>query len=173
MSEWKMLTLVGQDKSGIVANISNALFAIGGQLGEASMMRLGGNFTIMLMVNSSASIEQLQKIIEPVAQSMKLTCHLQCIEGHLHQHAIPDTRITVYCADRIGIVAQVTTLLSEKGFNIMDLESDVAGNETDPIYVMHIEGLALNGSDELIEALQEIKEKGVHIDVTPIELLLG
>ncbi|MCU7798937.1 MAG: amino acid-binding protein [gamma proteobacterium symbiont of Lucinoma myriamae] len=173
MSTWKMLTLVGQDKPGIVAKITTALFDADAQLGEASMMRLGGNFTIMLMVKSEQSIEQLNQSIEQVVKELKLTSSFQEIEAKLHQHEIPDTRITVYGADRPGIVAKATTHLLDAGFNIMDLESDVAGDEADPIYIMHIEGIAGNGREALETATRQIKADGVNIDVTPIDIMIG
>nr|WP_243448334.1 ACT domain-containing protein [Candidatus Thiosymbion oneisti] len=44
---WNMLTLVGVDRPGIVARVTHAVFEAGGNLGEASMLRLGGNFTIL------------------------------------------------------------------------------------------------------------------------------
>ncbi len=173
MSTWKMLTLVGQDKPGIVAKITTALFDVGAQLGEASMMRLGGNFTIMLMVKSELLIEQLNQSIEQVVKELNLSSSFQAIEARLHQHEIPDTRITVYGADRPGIVAKATTHLLEAGFNIMDLESDVAGDEADPIYIMHMEGIAGNGAQALETAMQQIKADGVNIDVTPIDIMIG
>jgi len=173
MSTWKMLTLVGQDKPGIVARITTALFDVGAQLGEASMMRLGGNFTIMLMVKSELLIEQLNQSIEQVVKELNLSSSFQAIEARLHQHEIPDTRITVYGADRPGIVAKATTHLLEAGFNIMDLESDVAGDEADPIYIMHMEGIAGNGAQALETAMQQIKADGVNIDVTPIDIMIG
>ena len=173
MSTWKMLTLVGQDKPGIVAKITTALFDAGAKLGEASMMRLGGNFTIMLMVKSELSIKQLNQSIEPVVKEMKLSSSFQAIEARLHQHEIPDTRITVYGADRPGIVAKATTHLLEAGFNIMDLESDVAGDEADPIYIMHMEGIAGSGAQALETAMKQIKADGVNIDVTPIDIMIG
>jgi len=173
MSTWKMLTLVGQDKPGIVARITTALFNVGAQLGEASMMRLGGNFTIMLMVKSEFGSDQLQQSIEQVVTELKLASSFQEIEASLHQHEIPDTRITVYGADRPGIVAKATTHLLDAGFNIMDLESDVAGDETNPIYIMHIEGIAGHGQQALETAVQQIKADGVNIDVTPIDIMIG
>ena len=173
MSEWKMLTLVGRDKPGIVAKITMALFEAGAKLGEASMMRLGGNFTIMLMVKSDQPIEQLNQCIESVVEEMALTSSFQTIEASLHQHEIPDTRITVYGADRPGIVARATTHLLGAGFNILDLESDVAGSEADPIYIMHIEGIAAHGSDALEKAVEQIKTNGVNVDVTPIDVMIG
>ncbi len=173
MSEWKMLTLVGQDKPGIVAKITTALFDAGAKLGEASMMRLGGNFTIMLMVKSEQSIEQLNQSIEAVVKEMQLTSSFQSIEASLHQHEIPDTRITVYGADRPGIVAKATTHLLDAGFNILDLESDVAGSEAEPIYIMHIEGVAADGSEALQQAIEQIKKNGVNVDVTAIDVMIG
>ena len=173
VNEWKMLTLVGQDKPGIVAKITTALFDAGAKLGEASMMRLGGNFTIMLMVKSDQSVEQLDQSIESVVTEMQLTSSFQTIEASLHQHQIPDTRITVYGADRPGIVAKATTHLLEAGFNILDLESDVAGSEADPIYIMHMEGIAANGPEALEKAMGQIEKDGVNVDVTPIDVMIG
>jgi len=173
MTKWNMLTLVGQDKPGIVAKITSALFAAGAQLGEASMMRLGGNFTIMLMVKSEQSSEQLNHSIEPVVTELHLHSSFQPIEAHLHQHEIPDTRITIYGADRPGIVAQATTHLLLAGFNIMDLESNVAGDEADPIYIMQIEGITADGSQSLDNAIEQIKADGVNIDVSAIDVMIG
>jgi len=173
MSDWKMLTLVGQDKPGIVARITTALFDIGAKLGEASRRRLGGNFTIMLMLKSDHSIEQLNQCIEPVTSDMNLTSTFQAIEARLHQHEVPDSRITVYGADRPGMVAKATTHLLDAGFNIMDLESDVAGTEARPIYIMHIEGIAANGTDALEKAIEQIKMDGVNVDMTPIDVMIG
>ena len=51
MSNWYMLTVVGRDRPGIVSQVTLALYKGGGNLGEASMVRLGGNFSIMLMVH--------------------------------------------------------------------------------------------------------------------------
>src|SRR3989304_715971 len=45
-------------------------------------------------------------------------------------------------ADRPGIVAQLTEARAGPGLNIRDLESDVAGTEAEPIYIMTIDGYA-------------------------------
>jgi len=168
-----MLTLVGQDKPGIVAKITMALFETGAQLGEASMMRLGGNFTIMLMVNSDQSIEQLNQSIASVVDKLELNSSFQPIEAYLHHHEISDTRITVYGADRPGIVAKTTNHLLQAGFNILDLTSDVAGEESDPIYIMSIEGIAGDNSNKLEDAIAQIKADGVNIDMAEIEIMIG
>jgi len=173
MNHWYMLTLVGKDRPGIVAKVTAALYDGGCNLGEASMMRLGGNFTIMLMVDFERSSKALTDLISPVAESLDLHLHLDRIEGKLHQHVEPDVRITVYGADRAGIVAKVTAALAEAGLNITDLESMVGGSEDKPIYVMQIEGIAAEGIESLQAAVDVIRQDGVEAHLEPIDTLIG
>ncbi len=174
MTKWYMLTLVGKDRPGIVAKVSAALYDGGCNLGEASMLRLGGNFTIMLMVQTTRTAKALVDMLEPVVDSLGLSMHIDHIEGRLHDHPIPNVRITVFGADRAGIVAHVTGVLSETGFNILDLTSDVAGSAEKPIYVMQIEGTSREGVEALRAALAIIKqEDGIEVRVEELETLIG
>ncbi|MBI5462691.1 MAG: amino acid-binding protein [Gammaproteobacteria bacterium] len=174
---WFMLTLVGEDRPGIVARIAATLFQGGCNLGEATMARLGGNFSVMLMVQHAGTLDSLRTLIEPVAHELGLHAHADLIEGHLHRHLIPDVRVTVYGADRAGIVAQVTGALTAAGFNILDLQSDVGGSETKPVYIMTMEGQARNGIDAIETALAAMTRDGtrdgIEVDVQPIETLIG
>jgi len=173
MSHWYMLTLVGQDRPGIVARLTHALFEGGCNLGEASMMRLGGNFTIMLMVQHDGTVKSLSELVEPVAESLDLHLHVDRIEGHLHKHIEPDVRITVHGADRAGIVSQVTGALAEAGLNILDLESDVAGSSDKPIYILHIEGVAREGVEALRSALEAVTDNGIEANIQAIDTMIG
>ena len=170
---WFMLTLVGEDQPGIVAQVTAALFAAGCNLGEAAMARLGGNFSVMLMVQYDGTLDALRAVVGPVAMELGLHAHLDRIEGHLHRHLIPDVRVTVYGADRAGIVAQVTGALHTAGFNILDLQSDVGGSETQPVYIMTMEGQATQGIAAVETALADVARDGIEVDVQPIETLIG
>ncbi len=173
MSKWYMLTVVGQDRPGIVARVTSALYQGGCNLGEASMLRLGGNFTIMLMVQYDGSGDALLAVLQPVGEELGLHCHVDEIEGGLHRRLDPDVRVTVFGADRAGIVARVTTALADAGMNILDLESDVAGSEDKPIYVMHMEGRAGKGVKALESALAPVAKEGVEVRVSPIDTMMG
>ena len=174
MKRWYMLTVVGQDRAGIVAHVTSALYEGGCNLGEASMMRLGGNFTIMLMVQYNGSMKSLQQIMSPVIESLNLHIHLDQIEGHLHEHLVPDVRISVFGADRAGIVAKVTKVLSDAGLHILNLESDVGGTAKEPIYIMHIEGQDKEGIEPLRSALDVvITGDGIDAKLYPIETMVG
>ena len=117
--------------------------------------------------------QTLLALVEPVARELGLHAHGDRIEGHLHRHLIPDVRVTVYGADRAGIVAQVTGALSAVGFNILDLQSDVGGSAADPVYIMTMEGQTGNGVEAVETALAPLAREGIEVDVRPIETLIG
>ena len=171
--KWYMLTLVGKDRPGIVAHVTAALYEGGANLGETSMMRLGGNFTIMMMVQFSGTTHALQDLVGGVAESLGLQLHIDHIEARLHDHRIPDVRITVYGADRAGIVAKVTGVLAEAGLDILELDSDVAGTDAEPIYIMSIEGHAAEGVPALESALDIVRAEGIDASLQPIDTLVG
>ena len=171
--KWYMLTLVGKDRPGIVAHVTAALYEGGANLGETSMMRLGGNFTIMMMVQFNGTTHALQDLVGGVAESLGLQLHIDHIEARLHDHRIPDVRITVYGADRAGIVAKVTGVLAEAGLDILELDSDVAGTDAEPIYIMTIEGHAAEGVPALESALDIVRAEGIDASLQPIDTLVG
>ena len=168
-----MITLVGQDRPGIVAALTSVLFDAGISLGEASMMRLGDNFAVMVAVEVDQDPAQLRQLLAPVATQLDLRLHVDPCRGRSRDQAVPDIRISVFGADRSGIVAQVTSALAETGFNILDLESDIAGTDTEPVYVLHIEGQAADGIEAIEAALEAVSRQGVSIEVSPVELMIG
>ena len=173
-SKWYMVTLVGKDQTSIVSHVTAALYDGGGNLGETSMMRLGGNFTIMMMVEFSGRSKELHDVLSNVTDSLDLHLHIDKIDAKLHEHRIPDVRISVYGADRAGIVSKVTAVLAEAGLNILDLESDVAGDKEKPLYIMHIEGEASEGVKPLESALQIVKdEDGIDAELVEIDTMIG
>lgn len=173
LSDWNLLTLVGADRPGIVSRVTRALYECGCNLGEASMIRLGGNFTIMLMVSSTRPDNEILDALAPVAEELGLRIHLDPLSGGLHQHLMPNVQVRVTGADRAGIVADVTEILAEQGFNILELDSDVAGERERPVYIMNIQGYSDRTIESLADALVPMAARGVSVDVSPVDVLIG
>ena len=169
---WHMLTVVGADRPGIVAQLTEALFRGGCNLGEASMVRLGGNFSIMLMVEG-ADAAALEKLVRPVTDALGLRLHLDPIQGALHRHVEPNVQVTVYGADRPGIVAQATSALAATGFNILDLNTTVGGTAMQPIYIMMIDGLVAEGIAAVERAIAPLRSGGIEVSVTALDTMIG
>jgi glycine cleavage system transcriptional repressor len=173
MPDWNMLTLVGADRPGIVSRVTRQLYSSGCNLGEASMIRLGGSFTIMLMVSAQRPCAELMDGLTPLAEELGLRIHLDPVPGGLHRHLMPNLQVRVFGADRAGIVADVTEVLAAQGFNILELESDVAGDVERPVYIMNIQGYCERTIEEVRAALSVLSQQGVSVDVAPVDILIG
>ncbi|KPK11581.1 MAG: amino acid-binding protein [Acidithiobacillales bacterium SG8_45] len=173
MSDWYMVTVVGHDQPGIVAKVTHALSEGGWGLGESSMTRLGGNFTIMMMVGGVGDEAALAQVVEPAASALGLHVHIDRIQAEMHQHPNPNVHVRVYGADRTGIVADVTGRLATAGLTILDLNSEVGGTSDEPVYVMVLDGFVENGIDALDQALADLSNQGLKIDVEPVDVMMG
>ena len=171
--KWLILTLVGEDRPGIVANVTRVLFAAGAELGEAAMMRLGNQFAIMMMVRGAGSPEDVIGLLESVRAEFHLKLHVDETDAALHQVLEPDVLVTVHGADRSGIVAEVTAALVEAGFNILDLRSDVGGTAHAPIYIMQIEGEARHGLNAIEQAVAKLGLNELSVRITPMDTVRG
>ena len=173
MNNWYMLTLMGEDRRGIVAAVTQALFERGITLGETSMLRLGGNFTIMMMVAADLDAGELQEALADAVNAMGLTLHIDPMRGGLHQHITPNLIVRVSGADRAGIMARVTGALAEVEINILDLESDEAGSAEKPVYIMQIVGISETPLEDLEAAVNGIRDEGIEVNISPLETLVG
>lgn len=167
-----MLTLVGEDRPGIVARVTRAVCQAGASLGEASMIRLGGNFTIMMMVSGGGE-DELQRQLDPVCRELALRWHIDPVAGGLHRHLVPNVQVRVTGADRAGIVAEVTEALAACGFTILELESDVAGAVERPVYIMNIQGYCERTMEDLEAAVFGVVASGITVDISAVETLIG
>jgi len=166
-----VLTLVGADQAGIVAAVTDALYKQGCNLAQASMMRLGANFAIMLRVSHDEN-HDLRKVLSNICNSMNLHLHIDEDVDSDGLRPDPDVQVTVYGADRNGIVAQVTSALAIAGLNIIDLETDIGGTKNDPIYIMTLEGLATKGIESLQAALDDLSSD-IEVNLDEINTLRG
>lgn len=120
-----LVTLVGEDKPGIVARVTELFVANGANLEESRMAILGGEFAaIMLVVIDEAKIEQLRGSLnklsaEGITTTCKQTRAAQANAGH------SSVTLSLRGADHEGIVHSVASYLREKHINIESLETGV------------------------------------------------
>ena len=168
LENWYLLSMVGKDQAGIVAKLSAGLCKNGCNLGDSSMARLGNNFTIMLAVQFNGSQEALSNIVLPLAGALNLSQHIMQIEDGTHQIE-PDVRINLFADDRMGIVEDVTSTLTESGLNILSLESNLNTIQSNHTYSIHIEGTITGGIAPIYQALECLsEEKNIQSQLIPI-----
>ncbi len=154
----------------MVARTTQVLFETGCNIADSSMTRLGGEFTVMLILqlplslNSAALAERFQAL----AENMELTIQVQPLSAEQaaatsSANSLQSATLSVLGADQPGIVYRVTQLLADQQCNIIDLYTRVLGPAHQPIYSMVIE----------VEAPSEIDlQQHLQPGLTQLEALL-
>lgn len=165
------ITAIGRDRSGIVAGVTKALFEEGCNLQDVSSTILGGHFSMMLVVRvpQGVSADDLGARLVPTAEELGLLVSVKPVEDEEREVVPPTHMVSVYGADRPGIVYRVAELLSRKKANITDLTSRVIGSDQDPVYALMLE-VAVPGDVDVAQELDRLRsELGIEISVHPID----
>ena len=128
MAKRWIVTALGQDRPGIVSGVTEALYRMGCNLEDSAMTRLEGEFAIMLIFSSPPGKGQavLERGFRPLERRLKLAIHLKPLAGR--ETASPKASgtpfmVSVYGADRPGIVFHVSKALAAKRLNITDVQT--------------------------------------------------
>ncbi len=170
------VTVISKDRPGIVADTAEVLFRLGCNVEDSSCTMLGGDFAMILMVSHEKPFTKARLVDEfrHLHETRGLVAHVRTLhEGELNRSAPTGELclISVYGADRPGIVFRVTRELAERNVNITDLNTRLIGSETEPVYVMMLEaylpdGMTVAEAEALLAGLRT--ELNVEIGVRPI-----
>lgn len=165
------VTVIGDDRPGIVSAVTRVLFELGCNLQDATSTILSGHFAMMLIVGLPRDVDpaRVEASLDEVRSDLDLVITARPVhEAHLAFDE-PTHLISVYGADRPGIVYRVTEHLSSGGVNVTDLSSRVIGSVDSPVYALMLEVAAPDGTD-LEGDLADLRESlGVEITVNEIE----
>lgn len=170
------VSVVGKDRPGIVAAITEGLFNLGCNIADSSCTMLGGEFAMILIISmkkpfsKSRLIDELKPVCDRIGMSLGVrTLHSDEIARQETDSEI--CMISVYGADQPGIVYRVTRELAARSINITDLNTKLIGTEDEPVYVLMLEvalpeGESAEGVEQTLAALK--KELNVEISVRVI-----
>ncbi len=129
MRKWFILSAVGRDRPGIVADLAQLVFDCEANLEDSRMTLLGNEFAAILLCSGTTDdVEQkLHDGAKRLEWENRLTVFIRPVEGDLRP-PVPGPgnklfRIIAEGADRAGIVAQVCRALADHSVNIADLQS--------------------------------------------------
>jgi glycine cleavage system transcriptional repressor len=129
------VTAVGAPTApGIVAAVAEVLQERGGNVEDSAMTILGGHFAIVLLVEIDDEPEDLRTALLAATVDLGLTVSVTAADGG--GGIEPTHLLSVYGADKPGILAGVTRALADAGANVTDLETRVLGADDEPVYAM-------------------------------------
>jgi len=177
-SVW-IATALGKDRPGIVAQVTKILYKLGCNLEDSAMTRLGGEFAIMVAFSSPATVSRaaIERAFKPLAR-LRLVTHLKPLSRDEITAGAAGSPylLTVYGADRPGIVYRVSELLAELRVNITDVSTHrttpSARAASQPLYLMLLElelpkGLATRDVERHLHKLAS--ELGVEVSLRSAE----
>jgi glycine cleavage system transcriptional repressor len=165
------VTVIGNDRVGIVAGITKVLFDLGCNLEDATSTILRGHFAMMLVVRPPEGLDpdSLQRELKSVGDRLGVIATARPVDEADSKVAWPTHIVSVYGADRPGIVHRVAEVLASSGANITDLTSRVTGAEDHPVYALMLE-VQMTDPAAVEGALESLKgELGVDVTVRPLD----
>jgi glycine cleavage system transcriptional repressor len=176
LKRWFILSAVGRDRPGIVADLAQLVYDSEANLEDSRMTILGNEFAAILLCSGAAP--DLDRRLADGARRLewenRLTVFLRPLEGERRPPVpAPGTqlfRIETEGEDRAGIVARICRVLADRSVNIADLQSrTLPGPSGVAIYRMSILAEVPDRLDrqELEKALdEEGRAIGVEVELT-------
>ncbi|MBK8294479.1 MAG: amino acid-binding protein [Solirubrobacterales bacterium] len=140
------VTAIGRDRPGIVAGITAVLLEMDGNVDDSQMSILHGQFAVMLIVSvpDDASSDELSARLDEAGREFGLAAITVSPIESLERGPQATHVLTVYGADKPGIVHGVAENLAARQVNITDLRTRRTGTENEPVYTLMME-LAIPG----------------------------
>jgi glycine cleavage system transcriptional repressor len=139
-----VLTVVGKDRPGIIAKVTEVLYRSGCNLHDMSMTILEQELAMMVIVSlDGAKKKAIESRLNGLSGEMPLTFFWKDLKtsgaAKTASKANLSCLVTAIGKDRTGIVYEVSRLMARHGLNITDLNSRVLGSGTNALYAMMLE----------------------------------
>jgi glycine cleavage system transcriptional repressor len=156
------ITVIGQDRPGIVADVAEVLARVGANLTDSTMTRLRGHFAMTLICTGPTAAEA-EAVLAPLTADGQLLAAVRAVGAEAENAPAGEPYLlAVHGADRLGIVAAVTRVVAQAGGNVTDLTTRLAG----PLYVLIAEvDLPAAAAQPLAAKLAEVAA-GLEVEVT-------
>lgn len=172
MSRIYALTVLGPDRVGIIREITKVLAQKKINIADSSMTRLRREFAMILLLKSPVNLSQefINKLKQKLPDLSFFIRELNFKELKKSPEPAKIFNITLYGADRIGLVYHLTNLLAKKNVNIVNLQSKILESHP-PTYLLILEAeppknLSRNKLKEFLKTLSRKLKVNISISET-------
>lgn len=124
--QYLVLTAIGTDRPGIVADVTTLLAERGVNVADSRMAVLGGEFALMMLVSGSPEdLAGVRDEVGPVAERLGMQLLVKDTRSPAAHRAgkVRSYEVQVHALDHPGIVSAVTGAVRGLGGNIVSLET--------------------------------------------------
>ncbi len=129
MEEGIVISIIGRDRPGIVANVSKVLYLNNCNIEELTQTAIKGQFAMILIATplKREVISELRQNLQDLATDLDLNINLRILRrSELAPFYTTETEpfvLTVRGEDKPGLVYGITEVLAEHGINITNLDA--------------------------------------------------
>ena len=163
MKTYFILSAMGKDRPGMVADVSEVIYECGGNIEDSSMSLLRNHFALLLLFSTEREEvnQKLSSALKRLEWEKKLTVFYSPIT---FEEAYPKLKeqadrfkITTSGVDHAGIVFRICQLLADRGVNIVDMKTQriLSAESGTPLFEMDMD----------INVPKTISEQGLRDDL--------
>lgn len=120
-----ILTFIGDDRPGLVEQLSSVIESNRGNWHESRLSQLGGKFAGLILVSlpeeGGAALEAELKALSSSGLSVRVTPTAELAVAPTGR----EITLTVIGPDRLGIVREISRALAERSINVVEMDSHV------------------------------------------------
>ncbi len=159
MKTYFILSAIGKDRPGIVADVSEMIYECGGNIEDSNMSLLRNHFALLLLFSTEREEvnQKLSSGLKRLEWEKSLTVFYSPITFEEAYPKVKEQRdpfkITTSGVDHAGIVFKVCRLLADCGINIVDMETQrvLSAESGTPLFEM----------DMSVDVPRSISEEGL------------
>ena len=118
-----VVSFIGEDRPGIIDEMSQCIKAADASWAASRLCRLAGKFSGILLIEVKPG--QVQALTETLKAMSKGALTLLVENGNDEETLVADTSIQVVGNDRPGIVKDIAGIFAAEGINVIELKTDV------------------------------------------------
>ncbi|MBI3999792.1 MAG: ACT domain-containing protein [Candidatus Omnitrophica bacterium] len=176
-----VITVTGKDRPGIISSLTEVLYRSQGNLEDASMTILEGEFAMIFLaeLKNRSLHTKFRQELKKLEKKLNLVIFIKEIKhrvtrGEKHRPGTIPWVVSVLGKDKAGIVYRVSKLLADSGLNITDLNSKIIGRGIKTTYVLILEVDIPRKNIHLISQLKRKfktieKKLGLTVAFNPLE----
>ncbi len=141
MKNYLVISALGEDRSGIIDQLSQAITESSCNIRDTRMTVLGGEFAMLLLIEGNwNNVAKLETMLPGVGKRLDLTITTKRTEERQTKTNLLPYGVEVVALDHPGIVHQLARFFSSRGINIEDMAtgSYAAAHTGTPMYSVHM-----------------------------------
>ncbi|HEX7416822.1 MAG TPA: ACT domain-containing protein [Steroidobacteraceae bacterium] len=124
MKQHLAISAIGNDRTGMVHELTRIVAECGGNISESRMTNLGTEFAMLLLVSGNwHSLAKLETELKKLADTSSLSVQLKRTEPRGTRTDMLPYSVDVVCLDQSGIVSGLSGFFSSRGVDIAEVST--------------------------------------------------